>query len=341
MCIVTLFKALNKLQQRLIDYLDHILGERIILDTTKPASLTALPLYLRERYQFMMITLFGQSWLLALAKDEAEAGSSQEYAQHAARIMASSETHRVIMVLPSLPSWTRNRLVRQRVAFIVPGNQMFLPPFTVDLRERAPLARKVIERQLTPSAQSVLLLHLMKHSLHEVALRDIAPQVGCTPMMISKVKDELAAAGLCDTMKKGRSIILHFPQDGRALWDKALPKLTSPVRKTYWVKEGLAGGPAPAAGLTALSQRTDISDDLLPTFALPTSSFHESLKRGVYHVSNEPEEADLRMECWAYNPMVLGDLEGVDPLSLYLSLRDSPDDRIQQQLEMLLEQVSW
>jgi hypothetical protein len=31
----------------------------------------------------------------------------------------------------------------------------------------------------------------------------------------------------------------------------------------------------------------------------------------------------------------------VDALSLYLTLRDSPDERVQQQLETLLEAVPW
>jgi hypothetical protein len=31
----------------------------------------------------------------------------------------------------------------------------------------------------------------------------------------------------------------------------------------------------------------------------------------------------------------------VDPLSLFLSLRDFPDERVQQQLESLIDQIPW
>lgn len=329
------------LEQRLQDYLGDITGERPVLRHLPDGQTAILPLYLRERYQLVETHLFGRPWILALASPDWELGSAQEYAQHISRLASVAGDRQVVMVMPSVPSWSRNRLVREGIPFIVPGSQLYLPSFAVDLRERTPAPKKASARVLTPAAQVVLLLHLQKQPLDDMPLRDIASRVGYTAMMITKAKDELEAAGLCDAVRHGRSLVLKFPADRRLLWQRAEPKLTSPVRKTHWVQWPAPGYPALAAGLTALSHRSMIQDDSRPTFALLDATFRANLERGIFHGCPDASEANIQLQAWSYNPLLLGDGKDVDPLSLYLSLRDAADERVHQQLNPLLEQVSW
>ena len=49
----------------------------------------------------------------------------------------------------------------------------------------------------------------------------------------------------------------------------------------------------------------------------------------------------MKIEVWSYDPKLLGDQSIVDPLSLYLSLFYSADERVHQQLERLIEEVPW
>lgn len=60
----------------------------------------------------------------------------------------------------------------------------------------------------------------------------------------------------------------------------------------------------------------------------------------VVEVPRQDPEA-LEIEVWSYSPSLfaIGDL--VDPLSLYLSLRHSDDERVAGSLEELLEKVRW
>ena len=55
----------------------------------------------------------------------------------------------------------------------------------------------------------------------------------------------------------------------------------------------------------------------------------------------EPDEAAVQIEAWSYNPCVLTDRDSADPLSVYLTLREVPDERVQEQLETLLKRISW
>jgi len=97
--------------------------------------------------------------------------------------------------------------------------------------------------------------------------------------------------------------------------------------------------PALLAGISALSQRTQLDDDRLPTYAVSKKSLPALLENRLFREAHGSEEATFSLEAWHYAPLVLSKHTAVDPLSLYLSLRDSPDERVQQQLETLLEGV--
>ncbi|MDD5037691.1 MAG: hypothetical protein PHE55_23420, partial [Methylococcaceae bacterium] len=88
-------------------------------------------------------------------------------------------------------------------------------------------------------------------------------------------------------------------------------------------------------------RRTLIADDRLPTYALGPRMLEAWLERGTLAGCPDAEQASARIEVWSYEPKYLGDNESVDPLSLYLSLRYSGDERIQQQLERLIQGVIW
>jgi DNA-binding MarR family transcriptional regulator len=325
------------LQQRLLDYLEPLTGERPDL---APEKATNLPLFLRERFNFQNIRLFGKRYILALEKENGDSESPGEY-ENQIRLMQPQFTESVALVLQRLPSYARNRMVRLGIPFIVPGSQTFLPAALIDLRERFTQPKPEKGKKLTPAAQCLVLYHLQRQPLENLPLRDIAEKIGYSPIMLTKVKDELEATGVCRTARMGRSIALEFTTQGRNLWETVQPILSSPVKKTLWVRWDQPSYPALIAGLTALSRRTMMADDRLPTYALLSATFQANLEHGLYHGCRGPEDANLRLESWSYNPLLFGDNKMVDPLSLFLSLRDFPDERVQQQLETLIDQIPW
>jgi hypothetical protein len=49
----------------------------------------------------------------------------------------------------------------------------------------------------------------------------------------------------------------------------------------------------------------------------------------------------VKVEVWKYAPSLLSGNEYVDRLSLYLSLRDNEDERIQIECDTLIEEMKW
>ncbi len=299
-----------------------------------------MPLFLRTRYDLCSLKLFGRRFLLALETGAPDSPSVYE-AQTATLSRQLGEP--VTVVVPALPSAARNRMVQRGIPFIVPGSQMFLPTALIDLRERQPKPspEPVPGKPLTPAAQCVLLTHLQQEPLDACRLSEIAAKVGYSPIMLTKVKTELEAAHLCEAIREGRSQRLRFAFSGRALWEQALPLLSSPVRTRHWMEASTLTVPALPAGMSALSRSTMVEDDRLPTYAVSKKSLPALIENRSFRQALGSEEAHFGLEAWHYDPFVVSKHTTVDPLSLYLSLRESPDERVQQQLETLLEGVSW
>lgn len=93
-CILTVFEMIS-LQQRLLDYLEPLTGERPDL---APEKATDLPLFLRERFDFQNIRLFGKRYVLALEKENGDAESPGEY-ENQIRLMQPRFTEAVALVL--------------------------------------------------------------------------------------------------------------------------------------------------------------------------------------------------------------------------------------------------
>jgi hypothetical protein len=303
-------------------------------------AISNLSVYLRERYALYRANLFGKEWILALESADWNAGTPGEYRQQV-RILGDLTKTPVILVLATAVSTLRNRLVRFNVPFIVPGTQVFLPMSFINLTERHSLATVTPGKKLTPTAQVLILYQILRGELHALSSKDVAARLGYSGMMITKARAELEAKGICKAERAGKETRMFFDGDARAVWAKALPFLESPVAKRCWAQWDKPVTPAKMAGMTALSQRTLISDDNVPTFALKPRHFKEMLELGMIHGWPDENGAHACVECWKYDPGLLSDGPLVDPLSLYLSLRHDPDERVQGELESMMRAFVW
>jgi DNA-binding MarR family transcriptional regulator len=321
----------------LLAYLAVLTGERP--DLTK-VSQQKLPLYLRKRYTCNRARILGRDWILAIQNTPEDKTSASTYAAQA-ELLTNHLGMPTVLVLPALQTRARQKLVQLGVPFIVPGRQTFLPLALVDLRERQDRRHRRNGQRLTPTAQVVLLYHLHRQNLDGWPLRRIAKAVGYSPIMLSKVRAELEATKLCRSRKKGRAISLVFALEGRELWEAALPWLSNPVRTVHGARCNMVPAGAVVAGMTALSRVTKLSDDRIPTICMNAAALRAAIDRGTLRITPDDEEADVKVEAWSYDPCVLTELGTADPLSVYLTLRESPDERIQEQLEALIQEISW
>ncbi|MEI6168981.1 MAG: hypothetical protein WCS52_17505 [bacterium] len=211
----------------------------------------------------------------------------------------------------------------------------------VDLHERFPRTTSQPVSRLAAAAQVVLLRHLLGRHVEGVSLRELAGELGYSAMTLSTVRIELESLELCKSIQQGRSTHMEFPAPMRELWGRAESHLLSPVKARHWVRFIRKDERNLHAGLTALASSSMVSDDELPTYAMKSSDYRAQLERGDIVRCLGPEDAQARVECWAYDPRLLSDEPTVDRLSLYLSLRGTHDERIEKALTALLEGMPW
>ena len=321
-----------------IDYLTRVTGETPWIEPMPDQLVSTLPLYLHQRYEFFLLDLFGRRCILARENPPTGELSPTEYGHEVTQLKQRLHED-VVLVLTKLPSYVRNRFVRQRIPFIVPGTQMFLPMLMIDLREQFPKSNDRMRSTLSAVSQLVVIYQILKESLDGTPLGQIATRIGYSAMTLSKAQDELQAAGLCEVIRTWRTVSLHFTSRGRALWKRAEPLLTTPVRRRLWIRWGQPRARAVLAGTTALSRVSMVEDDRVPTYAMRDRDLSVAMDKGEIFGCGGPEEAEARMEAWKYDPWVLADNDLVDRCSLYLSLRQSTDDRIQKELRSLIDGI--
>jgi hypothetical protein len=96
---------------------------------------------------------------------------------------------------------------------------------------------------------------------------------------------------------------------------------------------------------SALPEYTDLNPSRQEYLAIEKTVFY-GLQKSNALVNPNDYEGRYALEVWKYNPMVLvdelpNDRPVVDPLSLYLSVKDSTDERIEMVLDKILEKFIW
>lgn len=322
------------------EYLKKVLGGSITLRPLAEGRLAALPPALRRPFELCTVTLAGHRLTLALVTAEARPPLSQLAAHREA--LAEALGGPVALALFVLSSPERRWLIDHEVPFLVPGRQLFLPMLLMDLRDNRAHARIVPPRVPAVNwvAQLVLLRHLVAGDVEPEPLEYVAAMLGYSPVAVTKAVHDLTATGLCTCEKEGRQKRIHFELEGRALWEAAQPHFRSPVKRRLWL-EHFAVPPARRqhAGLSALAEAVPQDAGSPPVYAVDTAEARLLFATGKLREAPLEDAAIAVLEVWAYRPDHLYGGAQVDPFSLYLSLRDDPNERVQAALAARVSQA--
>jgi len=295
-----------------------------------------LSYFLHDAFDFRQLDILGQEVLLALERnpDKPSIGDIRNRLDKLRSIVGQP----VVYVTEALASYERKRLIAQKVPFIVPGNQLYLPDLGLDLREYFRQRPNSADVPLSPSAQAMLIAALLRpHWTAEWHPAETAATLGYTPMTLSRAVRELVAAGLAQAHKAGRFQTLSMTYSARETWEQAQHLLRSPVRHTLWTStQTQMELPARIAGLSALARLSLLTEPRAAVFAVSRTAWQAS-KASII----EPMPGACEWQLWNYTPTLQPDSDLVDPLSLILSLRDSTDERVQSALGALQEQLPW
>lgn len=218
---------------------------------------------------------------------------------------------------------------------------MYLPMLGIDLREHFRTLRAET-REFGPATQA-LVIHVLHHGTpaRVFSSADLAKRLGCSAMTVTLALNELESADLGEVFRNGRERCIRFAESPRDTWSKALPLLRSPVTKRLYVEALHGEAPGICAGVSALAQCTMLAQPDHPILAFSKDEW--TALRKAQHIIElpAPEPNALEFEVWSYAPSLFAKDGMVDRLSLYLSLKEIQDERVEAALEEMMKGFPW
>jgi hypothetical protein len=298
----------------------------------------SLPHFMLDEYDFYKTNIRHKQYVLLVPKTDKEI-SPATIRKHID--MAKERLHEdVVFICPWISSYNRRRLIEYKVPFVVPGNQMYLPDLMIDLREHF-LSERKTKNQFSPSTQAAVLYMLYHFRTQPFMPSKLAKQLGYSNMAMTRSFDELEAVELGQIDLEGRQRLLRIPIDRRQFWEKALAYLKTPVRQTVWLRVIPDPLRQVKAGQTALSYYSMLAQPKHGTFAVEKKDWDFYRSQHDIEELKFEEDADFQLQIWNYPPGLFAEEGIADKLSLYLSLNDNPDERIQGALEAMMETIAW
>lgn len=304
-----------------------IAGQRILLKELSIQDQKGLWLELIANFNMMQFEFNGQFMFLLVAKGEVNYTNVQR--RKISERIESIKHIPTVFYFDNLLTYERDRLVEQGVYFVVADKFAFVPTLIINRLS----TKSEIKELFYPSTQYILLYHLQIESLDGLSLKELEDKGPYKYKTIAKSIKQLESLGLV-RLEGSRNKKLVFELSGKGLWDKASTNLINPVKSIEYTSDIFPEGDI--GGISALSHYTMLAPEDVPTRVLTAEWMRE-------HKSAIPDlysfEDTQRIEIWKYQ--LLGSSGYVDKLSLYLTLKDDHDPRVEKEIEIMMNEIKW
>jgi hypothetical protein len=320
-----------------INYLRDVFNVKLDVQPFSKRELDAIPLYIGAIYKLSITFLDEVKICLAELKGD-ELPTPSQLKKHQ-EIIVDKTGCPVVFVLDRIESYIRNRLLQQKIDFVIADKQIFLPSLLITLKEYQ-VPKTSGKNTIQPAAQCILLYHLQKQNLSGMGFRQIAKFLPYSYLTTTRAIDNLAEAGLC-AMEGSREKTIFFDPEKSKLWQDALKWFVNPIKRKVFINEPLPDYLTVRSSLNALACYTSINDGgTKPIIAIWEKNFRELHKNGLIKMYSQ-YDGEFAVEQWSYDPLIMADKGVVDPLSLYLIFRDETDERISYEIDQMIKKIQW
>ncbi len=310
-------------------YLKENIDEQL---TIKPwLNKNNFPIYLRDCYYFYEMMILGIQCILLEVIDEMP--NIDQLKKHMKQIKNLTD-RQIVLFYKDITRYRRKSLIENRIAFVIDDGQMYLPFLGLDLKKAQEHVEEEVKGFTTPA--QIVYLYFLYHKEEVVNTTEFAKKLGFNKMTASRALNDLYHANLITYEIGGMT--------GRSKEYKRIPDpdyflrgrdyLKTPVRRIIYTKtkplDALTAGMDALAGLSMINP---------PGHQIMAIDRNKLNKEQVEIVKNKDLIKDTKLvelELWDYDPGLFSKNCHVDLLSLYATLKEETDERIEQALEKVL-----
>ena len=293
-------------------------------------SIKGISLELRTSFVFYKMEVVGQSIILLKPKYALERYTPRACAK-IAEMVSKGNGSTCAFWFDALDFNQRTRLMEKDVFFVVSGKYAYLPGLVMDSHNERKTAT-----ELSSPAQYVLLYHLQAKSLEGRSAKELAEVIPYKYVTLTLALQVLKDLGLCTLIADGnQERRLHFELKGKSLWEKAMPLLKSPLKKSFYCDSVKNEATYPQGGINALAHYSMLVPEATKTLIAVERT--DTVKEDNYERINSWDGA-FRIEIWKYPPINI-EQGFADRLSLALTLMNNEDPRVHKEVERIIEET--
>ena len=297
-----------------------------------------LPISFEKRYQYAKMKFHKESFLLIKEKRR---GSLNSFVTQA-RTMGRKASMDVILVFSKLSDNEKKQLLQARVPFVDFKGNLFFPPLGLALNANDDVE---VFKELTPSEQLTWIAFLLTKGQKVVDV-DLLSQI--TGLPNSTIYRCLRTFKTLNWLNKPNKLYAYTASK-KELFLKSESFLFNPIKKRLLLSDFdlnkiqsdsrlLYGGTYALSYLTFLAESDENS-----SYVISQRQFNKLSLQLPQHVL-----VGKVLEIWRYSPFVsefwndfkeTQDRQFVDPISLYLTLKDDDDPRVEEEIEALKNNI--
>ena len=309
---------------RLLDYIEKTLGEPVIRQKWK--GVNKIPYYLHYTYSFEQVTIGQQKCLIITPQGDLD--TILAIKKNIKRIQ-KEWNYPIVIEMDALSRQRKETLIREKIPFVVRGKQLYMPFMGAVLQEKCDAIKNADVDKLSPSSQALLLLFIYG-SNEPLYLSKVQNMLGFKPMRVTRAAAQLVEVGLLETHTDNIRKVLTSKLAPKELFEKAKPFLVNPVRRKMYIDKEDLHNDYFLSGESALAKRTMLSYPQIDVYGTTKTPTTNEVKQLV------DSDTQCILELWRYNPTNLSGENGVDVLSLALSLEKIKDERVEMSVEEML-----
>lgn len=223
-------------------------------------------------------------------------------------------------------------LLQQKVPFIVDAKQAYLPFLGTFLQAVSDEKNEKVKFSLPAQLLAMMYLYSREPFLYIKKAVEFLPY---SAMSITRAMRELEVSELFYVEKDKQNKVLRSQLAKQELFEELKARFNSPIWKRGYIDNGCVAKKMVLAGEEALAEKSMLANTLPAKYA----AYKKNVDVSTLHNELLDSKKQSELQLWSYNPLLFSQLDIPDPISLVVTLMDVHDERVDQALDGIMEEV--